>query len=179
MDDKYILNLIYAEDSQAMELLMDKYSRLLWTIAGAVLKNAATTEDIEECVSDVFLHIWFHPEEFDSNRGSLKGYLVLLTRSKAIDRLRRSKRVSVVSFDEDILLKTEDVLENLIKKEDKTQILESIEALEEPNREILIRRFFFEQKPSEIARALSLPVRQVENRIYRTKQQLRQILINE
>lgn len=179
MDEKNIIDGIRAGDSRAMELLMDKYSRLLWTIAGAVLKNAVATEDVEECISDVFFHIWLHPDSFDSKRGNLKGYLALLTKSKAIDKLRQSKRLSTVSLDEDIILKSDDVLESLIDKEDKTQLRDSIRSLDEPNREILIRRFFFEQKPSEIARALSLPIRQVENRIYRTKQQLRQIPIIE
>lgn len=175
MDDKKIINAIRAGDSQSMELLMDKYSRLLWTIAGAILKNSASTEDVEECVSDVFLHLWLHPDKFDSKRGNLKGYLALLTKSKAIDKLRQNKREAAIPLDEDIILKSEDILENLIDKEDKAQLMDTIRALKEPNKEILIRRFFFEQKPSEIARALSLSVRQVENRIYRTKQQLRQI----
>ena len=96
MDDKKIINAIRAGDSQSMELLMDKYSRLLWTIAGAILKNSASTEDVEECVSDVFLHLWLHPDKFDSKRGNLKGYLALLTKSKAIDKLRQNKREATV-----------------------------------------------------------------------------------
>ena len=179
MDENNIIKAICAGDSHAIEILMDKYSRLLWTIAGAVLKNAATVEDVEECVSDVFLHIWLHPEDYDAKRGNLKGYLALLTKSKAIDRLRKSKRLFTVTLDQGIIPDSEDLLEALIDKEDKTQLIESIRALKEPNREIFVRRFFFEQKPSEIARALSLPIRQVENRIYRTKQQLRQIPIVE
>lgn len=179
MDDNNLIKAICSRDTQAMELLMDKYSRLLWTIAGAILKNAATVEDIEECVSDVFLYLWLHPENFDSKRGNLKGYLALLTKSKAIDIIRKSARMPTVSLDEDLILKSEDILESLIDKEDKTQLIKSIRALDEPNREILIRRVFLEQKPSEIARALSLPLRQVENRIYRTKQQLKQIPIVE
>lgn len=179
MDDKTIIDGIFAKDSNVMGSLMDKYSRFLWSIAGAILKNASTEEDVEECVSDAFLHIWLHPEDFDPDRGDLKGYLALLTKSKAIDRLRKSRKTAAISLDDEIVMKSDDILENLIVKEDLSKLIKSINALKEPNREILIRRFFFGQKPSEISRALSIPVRQVENRLYRTKQRLMQIPVRE
>ena len=40
-------------------------------------------------------------------------------------------------------------------------------------KDILIRRYFYEQKPKEIARALDLSVKQVDNYLYRSKQKLR------
>ena len=45
--------------------------------------------------------------------------------------------------------------------------------LEEPSREIMIRRFFAGQKPAEISAAMELPVRKIENVIYRSKEKLR------
>jgi len=131
MDEKKIIDAIRAGDSLSMELLMDKYSGLLWTIASAVLKGSATAEYVEECVSDVFLHLWLHPEKFDPKRGDLKGYLALLTKSKAIDKLRQNKKETAVSLDEDIFLKSEDVLQNLIDKEDRTKLLYSVRALKD------------------------------------------------
>ena len=48
-----------------------------------------------------------------------------------------------------------------------------MDALEEPDREIIIRRYYRDEKPRAIARALDLPVKQVENRLYRAKAKLR------
>ena len=50
---------------------------------------------------------------------------------------------------------------------------EVLDALGEPDREILLRRYCWDQKPREIAAALDLPVKQIDNRLYRTKQSLR------
>ncbi len=179
MDEGLIIKAIDSRDGQAMVLLIEEYSRLLWAIAGAILKNSASDEDVEECVSDVFLHLWLHPKDFDSMRGNLKGYLALLTKSKALDRLRKVNRTNTVSLDDDLILESEDILAKMIAKEEETQLIQAVRSLEEPNREIFIRRFFFEQKPSEISKALSLPVRQVENRLYRSKLRLQQLAISE
>lgn len=53
-----------------------------------------------------------------------------------------------------------------------------MKALEEPDREILLRRYYYDQKPREIAMALDMPVKHVENHLYRTKRRLRETLIN-
>lgn len=54
----------------------------------------------------------------------------------------------------------------------------AVNALGEPDREILVRRYYYEQKPKEIALALNLSVKQVNNRLYQTKQKLREALSN-
>ena len=53
------------------------------------------------------------------------------------------------------------------------ELIAAIHALGEPDREIILRRFYYRQKPKEISLALDLPIRQVENRIFRAKQKLR------
>ena len=49
----------------------------------------------------------------------------------------------------------------------------AVDALAEPDREILLRRYYFGQKPREIAAALGLDKKQVDNRLYQTKRRLR------
>ena len=58
-------------------------------------------------------------------------------------------------------------------------LVRAVETLEEPDREILIRRYYREQKPREIAAALGLPVKQVQNRLYRAKRKLRETIDKE
>ncbi len=49
-------------DEAAIARAMQKYSKLLWSIAGAVLINAASEQEIEECVADVFIYLWQNPD---------------------------------------------------------------------------------------------------------------------
>ena len=53
------------------------------------------------------------------------------------------------------------------------ELLAAVQALGEPDREIILRRFYYQQKPQQISVALDLTVKQVENRIFRAKQKLR------
>ena len=71
-------------DEEALGLVMEKYARLLWPIAAAVLKNVGSDQDVEECVADAFIYLWEHPGSFDPKRGKLKTLLCILTRSRAI-----------------------------------------------------------------------------------------------
>ena len=66
----------------------------------------------------------------------------------------------------------------MMDSETKRMLISAVRALGEPEQEILIRRYYYDQKPKEIAVALDMPVKQVENHLYRTKQKLRAILAN-
>ena len=42
----------------------------------------------EDVVQDVFMTLWLHPEKFNPDRGSLPGYVAMMARSRAVDRMR-------------------------------------------------------------------------------------------
>ena len=65
--------------------LFDRYSPTLLALADRVVRDR---HEAEEVVNEVFLELWQHAGRFDENRGSPRGYLMLLTRSRAIDRVR-------------------------------------------------------------------------------------------
>lgn len=70
------------------------------------------------------------------------------------------------------------IIDDILKEETRRALIAAINALGEPEREILIRRYYYEQKPKEIALALDMNVKQVDNRLYQTKLKLREALPN-
>ena len=58
MKEEAILSGIKSRDEKAIAYVIRKYSRLLWPVAAAVLKNVGSEQDVEECVADVFIHLW-------------------------------------------------------------------------------------------------------------------------
>lgn len=176
MRDEAVIKAIVSGDEDAMSWVINKYSRLLWPVASAVLCNAGGEQDVEECVADTFIYLWQHPEKFDEGRGSLKTLLCIIVRSRAIDRYREIMRKGALPLDEAVLSAGTGMQEKLLEEETRRELLTAVKALEEPNREILIRRYYHEQKPREIALAMNLTVKQVDNSLFRSKRQLRQVL---
>ncbi len=176
MKDETIIAAIAAGDADMMNHVINKFSRLLWPIAGAVLKNAGSEQDVEECVADAFIYLWEHPERFDPGRGTLKSWLCIVARSRAVDRYRQITRRSTVPLEEAALSDGLGMQEQLMREETRRELLAAVNALGEPGREILVRRYYYNQKPREIALALNMTVKQVDNSLYSTKRNLRQRL---
>lgn len=176
MNDAKTIQAIRNGDEQAIDDVITKYSKLLWSIASAVLKNAASVQDIEECVADVFIYLWQHPEKYDAGRGRLKVWLSILARTQAIDRYRALSREHVLPLDEALLADQTGVVDGILAENQKRALQDALSTLEAPDREILLRRYYYNQKPREIALALDMPVKHVENHLYCTKRKLRQMI---
>ena len=176
MKDEKIREAVFRGQGEVMNRVIDRYSRLLWPIASAVLINVGSEQDVEECVADAFIYFWQYPEKFDPGKGSLKSWLCLVVRSRAIDRYRQITRHGELPLEEAVMTVSAGMQEELISKETRRELIAAVNALGEPGREILVRRYYHDQKPREIALAMGMTVKQVDNSLYRSKQQLRQKL---
>lgn len=176
MQDEKILLGIQNREEDVMAKVIDRYSRLLWPIAAAVLDHVGDSRDVEECVADAFIYLWANPQKFDPSRGSLKTLLCIVTRSRAIDRCRELSRRKTIPLEEVVLGSCVGLQENLLRRENSRELAAAVNALEEPAREILIRRYYYGQKPRQIALALDMTVKQVDNSLYRSKRHLREML---
>ncbi len=167
---------IAAGEPEGMAACMKQYTRLLWSVTSAVLKHAGSDQDIEECVADAFIYIWEHPQYFDPQRGKLKDLLCSIARSRAIDRYRALVKQQTVPLEETVLADAFGMQEALMKEETRLELLAAVKALGEPGREILIRRYYYSQRPREIALAMGMTVKQVDNALYHSKRRLREAL---
>jgi RNA polymerase sigma-70 factor, ECF subfamily len=85
MVDPNLLALVAKGDQQAFSQLYDHSSTLLFTLAVRILGNR---EEAAELLQDVYLEVWRKVSRYDVGRGTPIAWLVTLTKSRAIDRLR-------------------------------------------------------------------------------------------
>ena len=85
MIDPTLLARVIKGDQQAFSQLYDHSSTLLFTLAVRILGNR---EEAAELLQDVYLEVWRKVSRYDIGRGTPIAWLVTLTKSRAIDRLR-------------------------------------------------------------------------------------------
>ena len=176
MHDEKIISAIRARDEAAIHSVILNYSRLLWSVAGRVLDQIGSPQDVEECVADVFIYLWEHPEKYDPRRGSLKTWLAIVARTRATDRCRQLLRRDAVPLEETVFADQPEVVDGILAEDAKKALAAAVNDLGEPEHEILIRRYYYQQKPKEIALTLDMTVKQVDNCLYRTKRKLREAI---
>ena len=172
-NDKKLLELIKKHPNRGMNLLMNEYGGLVFYVVQKRLPN--NINDIEECVSDVFIDFYSNINAVDLNKGSIKAFLITIATRRAIDTYRRnSAHQEVYSLDDEnsyieyMLLKENNNPEELaIQKNDEDRLLQAVKDLGEPDSQILYRRYFMQQSVKEIAETLGMKSNSVSKRITR------------
>ncbi len=175
MKDEKIISTIISRDEGMLAYVMEKYAKLLWKISASILINASSTQDVEECVADVFIYLWQHPEKYNPDHAKLSSWLSVIARSKAIDRYRQIRRNREFPLEE-MLTESLEHAEIPAVNGEAERLLSCMEELPGTERELMMRRYYYDQKPSEIALALEMSRKQVENRLYYVKQKLKKMM---
>ena len=70
------------------DAIHDLYQRFGGMLVGMARRILGSKEEAEDLVQDVFLQVWKQAARYDGSRASVSTWLVMITRSRAIDRLR-------------------------------------------------------------------------------------------
>jgi RNA polymerase sigma-70 factor, ECF subfamily len=159
-DDSVLVARTRRRDRDAFALLYDRYSRLVYSIALRVARNSSTAEDI---LHDVFLQLWQQPEQFDSARGNLPSWMAVITRNRAIDRIRRQR--ATVDPADVVLVSSMDVGSEAELSDFVSKVRDMVRKLPEGQRNALEMAFFDGKTHAEIAAALQEPLGTIKTRI--------------
>lgn len=174
MNDKEVITAIAGQDERMLASVIQKYSRLLWKTAASILINGASAQDVEECVADAFIYLWQHPEKYDFEKAKLSSWLSMVVRSRAIDRYRRIAKKREIPLEEIAIGGLG--YTKAAADEKKERLQRCIGELDKREKELVIRRYYYEQKPAEIALALDMSGKQVQNGLYYVKQKLKKMM---
>jgi RNA polymerase sigma-70 factor (ECF subfamily) len=177
MTDEDVARKLRQKDIAVFDYIMEHYNKLLWAVVGNILANGGSTADIEDCISDVYVKLLENPKLYDHKKGSLKSLLVKIAKNFAIDRYRKlTRNASTEIFENSGAYDDDDLLRSMLTKESRGKILEALDHLKEPDREIIIRRYFFNEKVKVISEKTHLQSKEIENKLYQGKLKLRTIL---
>ena len=83
--DTQLVQQMMRGDASALNVLYDKYTPVLYSVALRIVRDPA---EAEEAIQDAWVYAWKKVHSFDASRGSLAGWLVMIARSRALDRYR-------------------------------------------------------------------------------------------
>jgi RNA polymerase sigma-70 factor (ECF subfamily) len=157
------------------------YDRHAGTVFALARRIVLRPEDAEEIVQDVFAQIWRQASRYRGERASVAGWIVMLTRTRAIDRLRARRARpddfrGVDAASEVRLPSTDPDPEAIVLSgEQVTQIKAAFAALPEDQRSVLDLAYYQGMSHSEIAASTGVPLGTVKTRIRSAMERLRQV----
>ena len=158
-------------DKAAFEEVMNKYLPLVSNIVYNIGRDRLSKEDMEETISDIFVILWNNTDKIIE--GKLQGYLCRIARTKALDRLSKHKKPQTLDIEE-LEIQSDFSMEVTAEIDDVTEILhELIDELHEPDREIMLRYYYYQQTAPIIAKILRMNKETVNSKLRRNKEKLR------
>ncbi|HZY58928.1 MAG TPA: sigma-70 family RNA polymerase sigma factor [Candidatus Binataceae bacterium] len=171
--DRQLVNAMAAGDAHALQALSARYGRMLTALASRFLSDEA---DAEEVVADVLWQAWSESKSYDPARGSVGAWLVMLARSRAIDRLRAKKARARLSGEEPSEHHSPDPAVEVDVAERAQSVRTAVAGLEMAERTALELAYFSDLSQSQIAERLGIPLGTVKTRIRGAMIKLREAL---
>ena len=177
MDDLALLRAVAARDKAAFQQLYVRHSAMLFGFALKILSDRTEAEDV---LQEVFIQIWKTASSFDEGRGKPMGWFIMLTRSRAIDRLRSRKtraRVAESAAKEGVANNVEVTpADNALGSEEQRAVRGALNALPPDQRVPIEMAYFKGLTQFEISQQLSQPLGTFKTRIRAGMTRLREQL---
>lgn len=175
--DVELLQAVARGDEAALARLYDAYRVILF---GLLVRILNSREEAEDVLQEVFVQVWRRAKDFDEKRGKPFTWLVTLTRSRAIDRLRllgaRQRLVAGAAQDQDETEQVSDALTDAVRAEQRTVVRRALAELPEEQRHTLVLAYFDGLTQSEIASKLNAPLGTIKTRMRSGMIKLRALL---
>ena len=179
MNDERIIELFFERSEQAIKELDEKYGRVCHTVSYNILNNR---QDAEECVNDAYLGTWNAIPPAKPN--PLLAFVCKIVRNISLKRYEQNTAVKRNSHYDAVMEELEDCLtssttiEEEIAERELTRIIESfLDSLSKENRVIFLRRYWFSDTYTDIAKQVGLTEKNISVRLTRIRKELREYLL--
>lgn len=184
LNDIELIQRINNRDSKSLEALYDRYAPVLYTLVKKIVADSLKTEEV---LADIFVIIWQKSYKFDTSSNNLYGWLINLTRNKALDFKRREDLIISSEYNDEyednfILpslspsIPVNDLNSSINNRE---KIFSAFNGLTEAQQYVLSLAYFNGLTETEIASKLNIPVLTVKSKIRVALNSLNEIINKE
>lgn len=159
-------------DRAALAVLYSRHAPTLVAVAQCIVRDRSDAEDV---VHDVFLEVWRNCADYSQSRASVRTWLVMRARSRALDRLRANHRRQAVGMsaqgEASVRKHTTAVM-----LDDKHRLLSALVQVPAPQQGVLVLAYFEGLSTAEISSRLGIPAGTVKSRTHAALKTLRHVL---
>jgi RNA polymerase sigma-70 factor (ECF subfamily) len=166
-------------DGTALADLYDRHGRSVYGLAARILGDPAEAEDLTQ---DVFTLAWKNAARYDPARGAVAAWLLVTTRTRAIDRIRARRSRPQGGSDDDgrkmanIPDGSPSVDVIVATSQDAARVRVALADLPVDQRDALEQAYFQGLSHSEIAERTGIPLGTIKTRIRSGLQRLREAM---
>lgn len=153
-------------EQAALGILYGRYAGDVLRVAHALLRNEAQAADL---VQDVFLEVWKRAGQYDDSRGTVRAWIVVRTRSRALDRLRSQTTRKEVSLSDPMAGSGASVEMEM----SEVHLPRAFRAVSAEERTVLMLGYFEGLTCAEMSEKLSIPIGTVKSRTRTAMMKLR------
>jgi RNA polymerase sigma-70 factor (ECF subfamily) len=169
--DRETMRRVVAGDQTALEELMERWRRPVYSLALRILRQPELAEEVSQ---DVFLKVWKHAAVFEDQRGAFSSWVLTMTHHGSIDALRRAKArgSQVTNTLDNIVAATLPSPRAGVSPWQKMKLQEALETLPDKQRQVVELAYFEGRTREEMAQILEEPVGTVKTRLRDAVQRL-------
>jgi RNA polymerase sigma-70 factor (ECF subfamily) len=179
-NERSLVERIANQDQDALQEFYDRYHKLVFSLALKILNSWSESEEV---TIDVFWQVWQQAGQYNPSRGSVGAWIVMIARSRAIDRRRSRERqnANTISMDNLDFTNVEAGTEYNPEKsfyslEKREAVRNALAEMNEKQRHVIELAYFKGLSQTEIAALLEEPLGTVKTRIRAGMQFLREKL---
>jgi RNA polymerase sigma-70 factor (ECF subfamily) len=159
-------------DRSAVADLYERHAGRLLALAQSMLRSRQEAEDL---IHDVFLEAWRRSSDYSVERGSVRSWLLLRTRSRCLDRIKSGRRATLSESPEEHAALP--LVSDHADGADQDRLHQILSQMPEPQQQVILLGYFEGLSTAEIAVRLGIPAGTVKSRTRAALSSLRTVLV--
>lgn len=174
LEDRDLVRRIGSGDGDALSDLYNRYSGMLLALTQRILGNLG---EAEEVLQEAFVQVWNQAGRYDLQRSSVVTWLVLITRSRALDRLRNRKvgerTLATVKSQRPPTHTSPEGVSDVLSGERRARLAGAMQQLPDEQRQVVELAYYRGFTQREIAAETGIPLGTVKTRTLLALKKLR------
>ena len=170
MEEELIISKIKNGNQDGLKLLMGEMNRNVYALCYKITGHLANKEDLEELVADTFITVWKKIDDYHPEKGSLKTWVYMIAKYNALTFKRKAeKNKETTEIDDKFHQEGFESVSDLA-----IDVRQYAEMLSGEDKQLLIRRCFFDENIEKIALDLKSTREALDTRMWRIRKGLKE-----